>query len=500
MKKITIGSCIALAGIFFSLNAQAVVWPNLAQQNNIPINTANSYEPSGLVWNAQSQKLYTVSDSGQVTRMNLDGSAQETDTPRLAGVGTDFEAITIADVNSNKVYIGLEHPDSILEYDWVTKVFAQKRWDLTGVLTGADNQGLEGLTFVPNKYLPAGMNTSTSGGLFYAAIQRTPVAGGAINDDYLIYAFDVDLSVSGRIINWWGIPVAPNTPTSDISDLSFSTDTGILYVLYDAANRLIEMDTFGRVINDYSNVPVADQEGIVIVTRYPSATADTYLASDTQKLVGWFSGYPVRYYDGDTDGVDQFSDCNDSDRSISALQNFYLDADRDGLGSDTMISVCANIAPDGYVVNSDDVNDNFGIQPNLIIDGDFESNNMQGWLRYGTPSLVEKILDQSLNSRVLHILAGSGGIQQTQIPVIAGRTYELRYSVKVSRGLFAIRLGNRNSNFDFEGLQQIERASRTYVTKNRRFVAPASRDFRLIMAVSNADVLIDNISIVEVNQ
>lgn len=505
MKRIAILSLLVLPGILFSLTVEAAIWPNnLLQHNNIPINTANNYETSGLAWNAQINKLYTVSDDGQVTRMNLDGSAQEFDRPRLQGIGTDFEAIAIADVNSNKVYIGLEHPDSILEYDWVTKVFADKRWDLTGVLTGADNQGLEGLTFVPNKYLPAGRNTSTSGGVFYAAVQRTPVAGGALNDDYLIYAFDVDLTVSGRIVSWWGIPVAPNTPTSDISDLSFNTDTGVLYVLYDAANRLIEMDSSGRVINDYANVPVADQEGIVVVTSYPSGTVDIYLASDTQKLIGWFSGYTVRYYDADGDGVDQFTDCNDSDRSVSSVQNFYLDADRDGLGSDIVISVCSNVAPDGYVANSDDVNDNLVgngvVHPNIIMDGDFESNNLDNWRRYGTPSLIEKLLDNTRNSKVLHILAGSGGVQQTNIPVVAGRTYELRYDVKVSRGTVSVRLGNRNSNLDFEGKQKIEAVSRDYVTTVRRFVAPASRDFRLVMAVRNADVRIDNVSIVEVDE
>lgn len=501
MKKLAILSLLVVSGILVSLGVKAAVWPNNVIHNlNIPINTPNNYEPSGLVWNSQINKLYTVSDDGQVTRMNLDGSAQEIDIPRLQGIGTDFEAITIVDPNSTKVYIGLEHPDSILEYDWATKVFANRRWDLTGVLTGADNQGLEGLTFVPNKYLPAGRNTSTSGGVFYAAVQRTPVAGGALNDDYLIYAFDIDINVSGRIINWWGIPVAPNTPTSDISDLSFSRDTGVLYVLYDAANRLIEMDTSGRVLSDYSNVPVADQEGIAVVTSYPSGTANVYLASDTQKLVGWFSGYPVRYYDADGDGVDQFADCNDADRSVSSVQNFYLDADRDGLGSDTMISVCALLPPEGYVLNSDDVNDNFGVQPNLIVDGDFEIGNMNSWLRYGTPSLVEKSWDQTVGSRVLHILAGSGGTQQTHIPVVAGRTYELRYDVKVSRGTVSVRLGNRNSNFDFQGADQIQRATATYITKTRRFVAPVSTDFRLVMAVRNADVSIDNISIVEVDE
>lgn len=274
----------------------AVAWPGSAVHNsNIAIQAAGNYEPSGLVWNTLSNKLFTVSDDGKVTRMNLDGSAQEMDVPRRAGVGTDFEAITIVNPDTNKVYIGVEHPDSIVEYDWQTKQFGEKVWNLTGVMTGANNLGLEGLTFVPNEFLPEWIAPSASGGLFYTAIQRSPVAGGPVNDDYLIYAFDIDLTTSGQILDWWGIPVAAGTPRSDVSDLSFNADTGLLYVLYDGANRLIEMNTDGTVVTDYSGVPVPNQEGVAVITNYPEATADIYLASDSHKLIGWYSGYPVQF-------------------------------------------------------------------------------------------------------------------------------------------------------------------------------------------------------------
>src|SRR3989339_773690 len=355
MKKSIILSATILVSLLLSpLSSFAVSWPvTFTRHSDIVISAAGNYEPSGLAWNSVTNKLFSVCNTGQVTIMNLDGSGQ--DTVKMASY-MDFEAITIADPNTTKAFIGLENRDSILEYDWVTRALTGRTWDLTGVLTGADNQGLEGLTFVPHGYHP--FSASASGGLFYAGIQRAPTPGGAINDDYLLYAFDIDLSTSGRIVSWYGIPVAAGTPTSDISDLFFSKETGVLYVLYDGSNRLIEMTTTGAVLADYSNVPVADQEGIAVITNNPSETADIYLASDSGKLIGWFSGYPVTYYDADGDGVNYRSDCNDHDRLVSANRSYYRDVDGDGVGTGVAESFCLASPPVGYTSNiENDCND-----------------------------------------------------------------------------------------------------------------------------------------------
>lgn len=554
MKKNTVLSLALLVSVFaLPLSANAIVWPNdlFRSNGNINIQVAGNYEPSGLAWNPVTQKLLSVCNTGQVTMMNLNGTQQ--DTVKMPSY-MDFEAVTIVDPRTSKIYIGLENRDSILEFDWQTRNLTGMRWDLTAVMTGPDNSGLEGLTFVPNGYHP--FPASASGGLFYAAIQRTPVVGGAVNDDYLIYAFDIDLSTNGRIVNWYGIPVAANTPNSDISDLFFSADTGILYVLYDGANRLIEMTTDGRVVRDYSNVPVADQEGVAVITSYPAATADIYLASDSAKSIGWFSGYPVTYRDADGDGVDYRADCNDIDSSVSVNQtyyrdadgdgvgtgvaeslclaappvnytfnaqvdcndndgtvftnqNYYSDADGDGLGSDVVTPFCASVPPVGFVSNSDDLNDNDPAnilvlsEQNIISDGDMEAADMAAWQNYSVPTLVEKFLDATKNptsSQVLHLVSdGGAGVQKTNIPVVAGRTYELSYEVKVVSGSLHIRLGDNDSNTDFQNAQQSFGISQSYVAKSRRFVAPASVNFRLVMTARSGDVYIDNVSIVEVD-
>ncbi len=353
MKKSLILPVAVLTILLLSpFSVFAISWPaTFTRHSDIVIAAAGNYEPSGLAWNSVTNKLFSVCNTGQVTIMNLDGTEQ--DTVRMPSY-MDFEAITIANPNSTRAFIGLENRDSILEYDWQAKTLTGMTWNLTGVLTGPDNQGLEGLTFVPNGYHP--FPSSASGGLFYAGIQRAPTPGGAINDDYLLYAFDIDLSTNERIVNWYGISVAAGTPTSDVSDLFFSKETGVLYVLYDGANRLIEMTTAGRVLNDYSNVPVADQEGVAIITSYPSGTAEVYLASDSSKLIGWFSGYPVTYYDADGDGVDYQHDCDDSASLYQKFKIYYLDADGDGLGN-IFVPGRFCVPPSNYVINHRDNND-----------------------------------------------------------------------------------------------------------------------------------------------
>ncbi|MCA9375923.1 MAG: SdiA-regulated domain-containing protein [Candidatus Doudnabacteria bacterium] len=339
---------LALAASVFVLPrfAQAsTAWPasSVAAQT-IRIEHADNYEPSGLLWNDVTRHLFTVSDDGKITRMQLDGTEQETRILSKAGVGRDFEAITQVDPEASTVYIGLEHPDSILEYNWDTQTFAEKQWDLTSVLTGANNQGLEGLTFVPNAFVPEVMEPSASGGLFYAAVQRTPVPGGDVRDDYLIYAFDIDLSQSGQIVNWWGIPVPAGTPTNDVSDLSFNPATGLIYVLYDGPNRLVELTPAGEVVNDYEDVPTADQEGVVVLTDPPNERVDVYFASDSQKSISRVVDYPVVYPEPEREVVEV-----SNDQLVTHMKFDTNAADVSGRGHHGVLRGDASLTADGQV-------------------------------------------------------------------------------------------------------------------------------------------------------
>jgi uncharacterized protein YjiK len=138
---------VALMTSLVAYVAYAITWPTTFTKHSDIMMSVTPYEPSGLVWNPVTNKLFSVCNTGQLTMMNLDGTGQNN---VKAPAYADYEAIAIADFSSSKVYIGVENPDSIIEYDWnVGFNTSMKSWNLTSVMDGADNNGLE-LTFYKN--------------------------------------------------------------------------------------------------------------------------------------------------------------------------------------------------------------------------------------------------------------------------------------------------------------------------------------------------------------
>src|SRR5262245_48538267 len=72
------------------------------------------FEGSGAVWHPRLQQLFTVSDNSRVVLFEASGAHRKTWI-----VAGDLEGITVADPTTNFVYVGIEHPDSIKEFDFV---------------------------------------------------------------------------------------------------------------------------------------------------------------------------------------------------------------------------------------------------------------------------------------------------------------------------------------------------------------------------------------------
>ena len=70
----------------------AVAWPaQTTRLVDIAIVSEGNYEPSGLAWDREDNALFTVSDDGKITRMNMDGTGQVMRAPRKSDVGTDLK-------------------------------------------------------------------------------------------------------------------------------------------------------------------------------------------------------------------------------------------------------------------------------------------------------------------------------------------------------------------------------------------------------------------------
>ena len=206
--------------------------------NELPI----GYETSGLTWHQGLEKIFAVSDEGVVSMMNQDGT-------ELVhwNIGGDFEAITVADHTSNFVYIGLENPDSIIEFD-VSNGEITRTFDLTNWLNGPTNLGLEALTFVPDDSHP-------EGGIFYAGLQSTGE----------VFQFDLSIKTSQTLSSVTLIDVLTiDGNHTDIADLSYDPSSDRILALYDSMDRIKVIEKDGELRTQWV-APGTEQEAILYI-------------------------------------------------------------------------------------------------------------------------------------------------------------------------------------------------------------------------------------------
>ncbi|MCD4820238.1 MAG: esterase-like activity of phytase family protein [Candidatus Cloacimonetes bacterium] len=164
---------ILIVFLIISGSIAADVFPGLQPGMEIGGFLPAGYEPSGAVWHNRLQKLFLVNDNGMVSKMDSDGSNVIN-----WNVSGDLEGICIVDKTSDFVYIGVENPDNISEFNIETGTVTRS-FDLTPWMTGPSNQGLEALTFVPD-------STNAEGGLFFAGLQSNGT----------IYVFELPITTS----------------------------------------------------------------------------------------------------------------------------------------------------------------------------------------------------------------------------------------------------------------------------------------------------------------
>lgn len=227
-------------------------------------NLPEQYETSGLTWHDGLQKLFAVSDEGIVSMMNADGS----DIVNW-NVPGDLEALTVADHSSTLIYIGVENPDSILEFD-VTTGQVTRAFDLTNWMTGADNQGLEALAFVPDA-------THPEGGFFYAGLQS----------DGRIYQFAlpiVSTSSSTEVTFVQSMAIEGGSP--DLAGLAYDPSSELLLAMFDSSDQLNVIDQDGQLRSRWT-VPGAGQEAVVFVD------GQFYVGDDSLFSITLYSGFDL---------------------------------------------------------------------------------------------------------------------------------------------------------------------------------------------------------------
>lgn len=211
----------------------------------------SGYECSGALWHTRLDKLFTVHDGGTVSSMNTDGTGVYNWS--LPG---DLEGICAANPSSDFIYVGVENPDSIKEFN-VTTSSVTRTFDLTPWMTGPSNSGLEALTFVPDAGDP-------EGGLFYAGLQS----------DGKIYSFRLPLVSNPSSTTVTHVStITPVAGRTDISGLHYDVDRQVLYAVFDSANRLRAMEADGTFLVEWE-LPGSNQEGVTLAGNH------LYIAED----------------------------------------------------------------------------------------------------------------------------------------------------------------------------------------------------------------------------
>jgi hypothetical protein len=216
------------------------------------------FESSGVIWHPGRNSVVVVSDDGLVAELPADGG-----TPSVWPLPGDLEALALKDPASSLIYVGVENPDSVVEFDLATGAPTGKSWNLTPWMTGPSNEGLEALACV--------------NGVFYAGLQLN----GTI--------FRFTLGAGGAVSFLGSFP--SHLGRTDLSGLDFDPNTGVLYAIHDTANVIVEYDAAGSFLREYA-LAGSDQEGVALMIGAPGAATRLFLAQDTGEVVRYES-YPV---------------------------------------------------------------------------------------------------------------------------------------------------------------------------------------------------------------
>lgn len=205
-------------------------------------------EPSGICFHRTRKTLFVVSDEGEISEIKTDGTPVSRTT-----IPGDLEGVTV-NPTTGLIYVIREGEDIIIEFDpekkEILRTFSLNRAyrDNPQFLEKREDRfdnGIESIEFVEKENHP-------EGGTFYVGNQWDPPC---------VMEVLIPLKTSGeRTAEAHILRVLP-LRIDDPSALFYDLKTGLLNVLSDADNILVEATLDGRIVNEYA-FPGDNQEGL----------------------------------------------------------------------------------------------------------------------------------------------------------------------------------------------------------------------------------------------
>lgn len=231
------------------------------------IDKAKFNEPSGICYHTQRKTLFVAGDEGDLCEITTDGTLIKQKRIRAE---TDFEGIT-HDPATGFLYLAIEESESLLQVDpetfEVLHEFPLPRQFQGRTLLKAGGEGLEGVTFVPDREHP-------QGGLFYVANQAFTLS----HEEDISAVFVVEAPIR-----------APNGPTRivgyfepgiiDLAALHYDSATDHILVVSDADNLMLEYSRAHKLLNVWA-FPGDNQEGVTV-----DPDGFIYIAQDTGGII-----------------------------------------------------------------------------------------------------------------------------------------------------------------------------------------------------------------------
>ncbi|MCK5907995.1 MAG: SdiA-regulated domain-containing protein [Flavobacteriales bacterium] len=181
------------------------------------------YEPSGLSYSADRKDFYTVSDRGELYKINTSGSILKT----LPYTDDDFEGVTVNPSTSN-IYVVKERTGELVKLNSKGVVIST-----TNIIGESGNNGLEGLTYDAKR------------DRFYMLKEK--------NKGLLITFSFKDGVISKKQLSF----------ATDYSGLFYNQATDNLWIVSQESRTITKCTVSGKKISDLK-LPIYSMEGIVV--------------------------------------------------------------------------------------------------------------------------------------------------------------------------------------------------------------------------------------------
>jgi uncharacterized protein YjiK len=224
------------------------------------IDQQNFPEPSGICFHPSRKTLFVVSDEGEIAEIETDGS------PVFRHeIPGDLEGVTV-NPQTGLLYVIIEGEDIILEFD-PDKREVTRRFPLNRAFGGDPNfiekkeegydNGIESIEFIEDGSHP-------EGGTFYIGNQWDPPR---VIEVFVPLKSSKEKESRARILRV--LPLEMNDPAA----MFYDSKTGLLNVVSDADNILVEITLDGEIVREYAFLGdnqegiTRDDEGYLYITQ-----------------------------------------------------------------------------------------------------------------------------------------------------------------------------------------------------------------------------------------